>query len=242
MLYEYTRVKLNILFEKGKAMFLVQNIKYLAKQRGITVAELERNLKFGISSISKWEKSSPSLAKVMEVSEYFNCTLDALVKENLSGKSFYDLLVESLIYKTDKEIIQWVSVTNEDDADFQSLSYDDYLISNTADYMRVIQNPDTDFQIAIGDIKAMISLYKIDYNNGNIFFVNQTEDDGDDERPIYNECFIAIKPDKNSSPYLITEGISKSKLKTLYSAILNKLYYEPQEKKRIDFIKEFING
>lgn len=223
-------------------MFLVQNIKYLAKQRGITVAELERNLKFGISSISKWEKSSPSLAKVMEVSEYFNCTLDALVKENLSGKSFYDLLVESLIYKTDKEIIQWVSVTNEDDADFQSLSYDDYLISNTADYMRVIQNPDTDFQIAIGDIKAMISLYKIDYNNGNIFFVNQTEDDGDDERPIYNECFIAIKPDKNSSPYLITEGISKSKLKTLYSAILNKLYYEPQEKKRIDFIKEFING
>lgn len=223
-------------------MFLVQNIKYLAKQRGITVAELERNLKFGISSISKWEKSSPSLAKVMEVSEYFNCTLDSLVKENLSGKSFYDLLVESLIYKTDKEIIQWVSVTNEDDADFQSLSYDDYLISNTADYMRVIQNPDTDFQIAIGDIKAMISLYKIDYNNGNIFFVNQAEDDGDDERPIYNECFIAIKPDKNSRPYLITEGISKSKLKTLYSAILNKLYYEPQEKKRIDFIKEFING
>lgn len=223
-------------------MFLVQNIKYLAKQRGITVAELERNLKFGISSISKWEKSSPSLTKVMEVSEYFNCTLDALVKENLSGKSFYDLLVESLIYKTNKEIIQWVSVTNGDDADFQSLSYDDYLISNTADYMRVIQNPDVDFQIDIGDIKAMINLYKIDYNNGNIFFVNQIEDDGNDERPIYNECFIAIKPDKNSSPYLITEGISKSKLKTLYSAILNKLYYEPQEKKRIDFIKEFING
>lgn len=222
-------------------MFLVQNIKYLAKQRGITVAELERNLKFGISSISKWEKSSPSLAKVMEVSEYFNCTLDALVKENLSGKSFYDLLVESLIYKTDKEIIQWVSIISGDD-DFEDFSYNEHLITNTAEYMRMIQNPDADFQISLSDIKASISLYKIEYNNGNIYFISQTEDDGDDERPIYSGSFIAIRPDKNSRPYLVTERISENKLKTLYSSILNKLYYEPQEKKRIDFIKDFING
>ena len=41
-------------------MDLRDNIKELATQRKISIAELERTLGFGNGSISKWNKQSPS--------------------------------------------------------------------------------------------------------------------------------------------------------------------------------------
>lgn len=45
-------------------MALRDNIKDLAAQKKISVAELERTLGFGNGSISKWNKQSPSADKL----------------------------------------------------------------------------------------------------------------------------------------------------------------------------------
>ncbi|WDC81729.1 helix-turn-helix transcriptional regulator [Ligilactobacillus ruminis] len=60
-------------------MALRDNIKDLAAQKKISVAELERTLGFGNGSISKWNKQSPSADKLKKVADYFGVTIDYLL-------------------------------------------------------------------------------------------------------------------------------------------------------------------
>lgn len=60
-------------------MELRDNIKELATQRKISVAELERTLGFGNGSISKWNKQSPSTEKLKKVADYFDVSTDYLL-------------------------------------------------------------------------------------------------------------------------------------------------------------------
>lgn len=74
----------------GGVKMLVENIKSLCVCRGISISALERKLNFGNSTISKWEKSSPSIENVSKVANYFGCTVDELLKSddptNKAGK------------------------------------------------------------------------------------------------------------------------------------------------------------
>lgn len=58
---------------------LVQKIKELTNEKGITLAQLERTLNFSNGSIARWNKSSPSIDKVDKVAKYFNISLDYLL-------------------------------------------------------------------------------------------------------------------------------------------------------------------
>lgn len=57
--------------------------KILAKceERGLTVTGLERKLEFGNGTIHSWKDSSPSVAKIKMVADFFECTVDDLLKE-----------------------------------------------------------------------------------------------------------------------------------------------------------------
>lgn len=61
---------------------IVENIKKLCKARGISVSALEKTLGFSNSTISKWTVSSPSVAKLAAVADYFGVTVDELLKED----------------------------------------------------------------------------------------------------------------------------------------------------------------
>lgn len=50
----------------------------LCAKKGITIAELERILEFGKSTILKWKESSPSLDKLTKVADYFSVSIDYL--------------------------------------------------------------------------------------------------------------------------------------------------------------------
>lgn len=64
---------------------LIDNVKALCEKRGITVAELERKTGTGNGVIGRWDESSPRVATLQKVAEYFGVTLDELVKDTGSA-------------------------------------------------------------------------------------------------------------------------------------------------------------
>ena len=60
---------------------IYENIVRLCKERGITIARLERECGFGNATIRGWSVSSPSIAKVQRVAEFFGVSVEELLKK-----------------------------------------------------------------------------------------------------------------------------------------------------------------
>lgn len=86
-------------------MTLKERIRYLAKNAGISIPNLESTLGFGSGTISKWEKSAPSADKLQKVADYFNVTLDFLMKGEESDPSMNYYINEETV-KVAQEIFE----------------------------------------------------------------------------------------------------------------------------------------
>lgn len=60
-------------------MRIYDNIKALCQANRKTVLELESELGFARSSISKWNENMPSIVKVKQVADYFGVTIEDLI-------------------------------------------------------------------------------------------------------------------------------------------------------------------
>lgn len=60
-------------------MNLYENIKKKCKERGISIAKLERSTKLSVGSISHWRGCDPKVGNVKAVADYLNCTIDELL-------------------------------------------------------------------------------------------------------------------------------------------------------------------
>lgn len=60
-------------------MTLLNRVKELVSNRGMSLAELERTLGFGQGSIRKWDQSNPSTDKLTAVADYFHVSTDFLL-------------------------------------------------------------------------------------------------------------------------------------------------------------------
>ncbi len=54
-------------------------LRQRCKERGITIAELERNTGISNGVIARWESSSPRVCSVQAVADFFGCTVDDLL-------------------------------------------------------------------------------------------------------------------------------------------------------------------
>lgn len=54
-------------------------IRAKCKSKGISLPKLEETLGFGAGTISKWDKSAPSIDKLSKVANFFETTIDELV-------------------------------------------------------------------------------------------------------------------------------------------------------------------
>jgi len=61
-------------------MSLIENIKILCKEHNSSIPKLERGLGLGPGAIYKWDVSNPGVDKVQKVAEYFDMTIDSLVR------------------------------------------------------------------------------------------------------------------------------------------------------------------
>lgn len=58
------------------------NISNLCRDKGISIAKLEREMGFGNSTIRGWANSSPTVEKLKAVADYFGVTVDDLLSDN----------------------------------------------------------------------------------------------------------------------------------------------------------------
>lgn len=60
-------------------MKLYETIKERCKEKGISIAKLEREVKLSVGSISHWRTLDPKVSSVKAVAEYLQCTIDELL-------------------------------------------------------------------------------------------------------------------------------------------------------------------
>lgn len=63
---------------------LLERIKELCSEKGISQRQLQRDLGLSVSTVSSWKKAVPSVTTLQRVAEYFNVTV-----EYLTGKTKY---------------------------------------------------------------------------------------------------------------------------------------------------------
>ena len=60
-------------------MSLLDKVKMLSKEKGMSIYELEEKLEFGRNTIYQWNKRTPGIDKVQKVADFFNVSIDDLV-------------------------------------------------------------------------------------------------------------------------------------------------------------------
>lgn len=62
-------------------MLIGTKVKEIAKKKGISLNQLEKDTKIATGSISKWDKISPSFEKVCNVAKALDINVDELIGE-----------------------------------------------------------------------------------------------------------------------------------------------------------------
>ncbi|MBC1420178.1 helix-turn-helix domain-containing protein [Listeria fleischmannii] len=55
---------------------IYDKIKSLAKQKGVSIAKIERDLDFGSGSICKWNRVMPTSGSLMKVANYLDVPIE----------------------------------------------------------------------------------------------------------------------------------------------------------------------
>ena len=62
---------------------LYKNIEDKCKEKGISVSALEKSVGLGNATIRGWNESSPKADNLKRVADFFGCTIDELLREDL---------------------------------------------------------------------------------------------------------------------------------------------------------------
>lgn len=62
-----------------KSLSIVERIKSLCENQGITISFLEKKLGLGNGTIRRWDNTLPSGSKLNDTAKYFNVSIDYLV-------------------------------------------------------------------------------------------------------------------------------------------------------------------
>ena len=94
-------------------MTLVDKIRTLARQRDMSLPQLEQELGLGTGTISRWRNSSPNTEKLQKIADYFNVSMDYLL-----GREQY------LTHKDEKDISKILEQTKEQLLSQEGLMFD----------------------------------------------------------------------------------------------------------------------
>lgn len=185
---------------------IVNSVKKLCQEHDITITKLEETLGMSQGLISRWNKSDPSLSKIIDIANYFKVSLDEVTGyKNITNDKF----ISKLLSQTTNRILKW-HIYNNDDKEpkryFEPLDNYNFLCQEDAnDYF----NNHTELS------------YYTHINNGYISLYCYYEYD-DIKTPIDIKLFI--QPNENSS--LILQDYTKEQLLPLWLKVLYTLNEE----------------
>lgn len=80
---------------------IVDSIKILCNEKGISISQLETDLNFKPFLIDEWSSTDPSLDEVVDVANYFQVSLDDLI-----GYSFVQIIKNrNFVSECDEEML-----------------------------------------------------------------------------------------------------------------------------------------
>lgn len=87
-------------------MGIVSRISKCAKEKGFTIAEIERKCGFGTNTMYRWDQNSPALEKVIKVANLIDISIDYLATgEDSEGGP---------LSQTDQDLLHWIHILNEE--------------------------------------------------------------------------------------------------------------------------------
>lgn len=89
---------------------IVDSIREICSQHNITVTKLEESLGMSQGLISRWNKSDPSLSKILDIAKFFNISLDELIGHT---NTINDKFIEKLKLETSNQNLIWHQYNNE---------------------------------------------------------------------------------------------------------------------------------
>ena len=96
-------------------MTLVDKIRVLANQKGMSLPQLEVELGLGNGTISRWKKSSPSSDKLQRVADYFNVSIDYLLGREIQLTSKDERDIEKILEQTRKQLLNQEGLMSDGD-------------------------------------------------------------------------------------------------------------------------------
>lgn len=88
---------------------LINNIKALCSEKGITITELERTLGFGNGTLHKWSKGKATTDSISKVADFFSVSVDYLLgrEEKLPTQDAQELAKEyDLLTDEQKQLVK----------------------------------------------------------------------------------------------------------------------------------------
>ena len=82
---------------------IVEAIKKLCESHSMSVSSLEGKLGFSQGLISRWNKTDPSINKIIEIANYFNVSIDQVIGRDIVNDEF----LEKVIFATKEKKIAW---------------------------------------------------------------------------------------------------------------------------------------
>ena len=216
-----TKNVLKVKFCKGGNILhneiIVNSIKSICKERGITIGELEKTVGLSQGLVSKWAKSSPSLDKIIDIADYFHISLDEVVGREINNdKSSNDDITISLMMMTTNNEIQWDFIE-----DYGSQNINGELYEDTFNLY-----------------SEKIEVFKCRYESSFLFLVAQYEL----EQGVVEDLSITLylQPDENSNP--VIQEINDEKMIQEFWIEVRKPYMGIPDEWKANIIKQKIIG
>lgn len=86
---------------------LLNNIRALCKKNKISISRLESDLFYSPGLISRWNRNTPSLDRVLDIANYFGVSLDELVSHPADNGTDAKRLTLALLNRTMTDEISW---------------------------------------------------------------------------------------------------------------------------------------
>lgn len=195
---------------------LVKSIRQLCKNNDIAISQLENNLNFGAGLISRWNKNSPSIDKIIDIADYFHVSLDEVVGYKINTN---DVFLNKLHEQTESDSIIW--------EDCETMSQNGSKVKQYSDFEMPGQY--------IGEYENETS-YATCFNSGYIIMYAYHKED-----QIINPYNLILFIQPNDDAYLVDQHYTKEELHSLWIKILNHLGDNaPDEIKAEDLKNSFI--